>query len=151
MPLNGTLDVSPAAVTPESARTRSMSRVQNTRRAASFGYRVAGSASCAVRTLSAENPGFTSWSRAKLLISRPAPTSSMSASAVSAITSVARVTPVLFPAEPRAVSSFSNEFAFPRITAIAGTSPKTRPVTSASVMVKASTVGLSDASAMPGI
>ena len=66
------------------------------------------------------------------------------------MTSVARVKPVRFPAEPRAVSSLSTALVLPRMTASAGTRPNTSPVTSASSVANASTAGFSEAPAIPG-
>ena len=101
-------------------------------------------------TLSVPNPGSTFCSRRKLLSSSPAATRRTSANAVSAITSTDRVRPVLRLADPRVLSSLSSDHAFPRKTTSAGARPKTRPVTTASPIVNASTAGWSVEVVMPG-
>ena len=100
---------------------------------------------------SAENPGLTAWSRAKLLIRSPAPTRSIRASAVSPMTSVA-AREARWPGSPirASLSSLRNDDVLPRMTATAGTRPKTRPVRTESASVNSSTAGCSDASAIPG-
>ena len=120
MPVNGRLEVTPAALTPGIVRAFSSSRAQNAPRAGASGYRLAGSAIPVVSTRSGENPGFTSCSRPKLLISSPAPTSSINASAVSTMTSVLRTAVVVRLAEPRVASSFSSDDVFPRSRTAAG-------------------------------
>ena len=75
----------------------------------------------------------------------------MSVIATSATTSAARKKPVARPADPRVASSLSSALVLPRMTEIAGTTPKTMPVTTASSSVKASTGRCSAAVGCPGI
>lgn len=74
-------------------------------------------------------------------MSRPAPTRTISASAVWPTTSIVRVAPVRRLAEPRVASSFSSALVLPRSTATAGTRPKISPVTIASAIVNSRTAG----------
>ena len=71
--------------------------------------------------------------------------------ATSDTTSAALKNPVVRPADPRVASSFSSAEVLPRMTEIAGTTPNTRPVRTASTRVKASTGRCSDAVGCPGI
>src|SRR5258706_15937011 len=76
-PPNGITDVVPAARTPGSAFRRGRSCSANSACDVSDGYFAAGSATLNTSTFFGSNPGSTPCSLATLLISNPAPTSSV--------------------------------------------------------------------------
>ena len=80
----------------------------------------------------------------------PAATSSITARATSATTSVARVAPVPREADPRALSSRSTRVTLVFMVAMAGTRPKTTPVTIAITSATLSMGQLSAAAGAPG-
>ncbi len=90
LPVSGSCDVNPTSVTPGSARSCSSIWRRNAARTSGLGYFVSGIARRNVSTPAGSNPGRTCWSAAKLRIIRPAPMSSTSASAISAIISTLR-------------------------------------------------------------
>ena len=79
--------------------------------------------------LSGLKPGDTRVSAEKLRSSRPAPTSSTSARAISATTSIDRMRRWRALPEPPRLSSLSDSRMSNRVACSAGTTPKTRPVT----------------------
>ena len=108
MPLSGSAEMPPAAVTPGSSARRGQSWRYDSRTAAPSACFGGVSVISIVRTPCGAKPGSTFCSRMKLRISNPAPTSTMTDSASSATTSSRRrfcPRPQSAPApEPRAAS-----------------------------------------------
>ena len=109
-------------------------------RRARSAYVTSGSDTRNVSAWSVSKPGCTRWTRMKLLISRPAPASSATASASSATTNPLLTRrlrrPVIAPRPP----SFRAPTSAPRVTWKAGILPNRRPVSIATSPANAATV-----------
>jgi hypothetical protein len=127
---SGTFVVVPAETTPGSARTRSSSRDSNASRSSCRGYRSFDRGSSARSIRSARNPGSSRRKDRKLSTSRPHPTSSVAATAISAVTS----TPSHFRPDAAVARASRSRMLETRrrspTAAAAGIAPKSAPVRS---------------------
>ena len=112
------------------ARTRSRSPVKSAWRWSSLGYACAGSDTIPTSTFRGSTPRSTEVSFWKLRIRRPAPTSSISASATSATIRVLRIRSEWRPEVAPRPPSRSTPTRLPPADCSAGIRPKATPVTS---------------------
>ena len=137
-PRNGRLETPPTAVTPGSARRRSNTASKNPVRRAALSYFDSGRSRSRASTPWGRNPGSTAVSRQKLRTSRPAPTTSSTARAVSATTSALRVRRPLVVPVPARVPSRSVPARSVWVAWRLGASPATTPDSTVRPRVKSS-------------
>ena len=134
------LSIHAADCTPGSARTLSMTRSKNWLRASGVAYFASGmSMRRRSRCWPRSNPGSTPRRLVRLRISRPAPISSISASATSDTTSRLRTRPSPPEELPRPGPILSASFASRPVSCHAGANAATRPAAIAIAAVKPST------------